>query len=279
MAIVTISRGTKSGGLALAELVGRELGLPCVGREVLVDAAARLKVPERILIEKMERAPGFLEGTALERRVYFAAVQSALADLAMGGRLVYHGVAGHLLLRGLPAVLRVRLIAPLVARVRAVMDEQGLSSEEAERYILGVDEQRVRWTRRIYGASLLDPGLYDLIINLEVVSVQSAAAVVIGTLRRPEYQVTEDAAVRLADFALACRVRVALAADLATRGLDLSVVAVRGRVRVSGEVPATRVARPASSHCETEVFRVVTGVPGVSSAELDLRTTSAYVQV
>jgi cytidylate kinase len=279
MAIVTVSRGSKCGGKALAELVAREVGLPCVGREVLVEAAAKLRVPEWLLAEKMEQAPGLWERMALERRVYIAAVQTALADCAMHGRLVYHGMAGHLLLRGVPAVLRVRLIAPIETRVRAVMDERGVTRDEAASYIHRIDEQRVRWTKLMYGVSLLDSDLYDVIINLEVVTVESAAAVVVAALRRPEFEITEVVAAQLVDFALACRVRAALAGDLATRGLELEVGAVHGRVRVSGDVPATGMIAPASSRCEADVKRVVAAVPGVERAEFDLLATSTFAQV
>ena len=57
MTVVTIQRGTKSGGQALAESLAEELGYPILGREVLQSAAAQLGVPPEDVGEKMEERP------------------------------------------------------------------------------------------------------------------------------------------------------------------------------------------------------------------------------
>ena len=41
MSIITISRGTFSGGRDLAECLAQKLGYPCISREVIVEAAER----------------------------------------------------------------------------------------------------------------------------------------------------------------------------------------------------------------------------------------------
>ena len=69
-----------SGGKALAECIAKELGSPCVGREILVTAAEKLGVPEQVLARKMERGPGLWDQLTLERRIYLVAVQAALAE-------------------------------------------------------------------------------------------------------------------------------------------------------------------------------------------------------
>jgi hypothetical protein len=52
MAIITISRGTFSGGQSLAECVGEKLGYRCISRQVLVRAALEYNVP----LDKLEEA-------------------------------------------------------------------------------------------------------------------------------------------------------------------------------------------------------------------------------
>ena len=46
MAIITISRGTFSGGQSLAEYVAGKLGYRCLAREVLIEAARQYGVDE-----------------------------------------------------------------------------------------------------------------------------------------------------------------------------------------------------------------------------------------
>lgn len=271
MPIVTISRGSMSGGRALAGCVAAATAAPCIGRELVVEAAAKLGVTEEVLSQKLEKSPGLWERMTHERRIYVTALQAALAEHAVGGHLVYHGFADHLLLPGVPALLRVRLIAPMETRVRAVMDEHRLSREAAARYIEEVDEDRVRWARFIYGVDLRDPALYDVTLNLDAMTMESACAVVVGMANRPEFTVTNEVRGKLANFALACRVKVALATNPATRSLDLEVSAEEGSVVVEGEVPEATMITHVSTRWERELRSVVEGVGGVTGVELRTR--------
>jgi len=277
MPIVTISRGTMSGGQALASCLCSTLGVPCVGREAIVaDAADALGISTELLAQKLENAPGLWERLTLERHRYVVAVQAALAKQVATGNLVYHGYAGQLLLRGLPGVLRVRLIAPLAMRVKAVMEKNGLRREAAESYIAQVDEERVRWTRQIYGVDLRDPGLYDLVISLEGVSVESACAIVVAAARRPEFVIGADARAKLEDFALACRVKVALAAAPATRTLELDVVVRDRAATVRGSAPEATMLTHVSERLGQEIAEIVRSVEGVSSVVLELQPFDQY---
>lgn len=276
MAIITISRGSMSGGRSLAGCVANALESPCVGREILVDAAARVGVPERVLAEKIERGPGLWERLTLERRIYVAAMQAALAEHAESGRLVYHGYAGHLLLRGLPAVLRIRLVAPMEYRTRKEMEAKGVDREHAEQAIQRLDQGRLAWARAMYGVDVRDPGLYDLVINLEVMSIPSACSVVVEAAGRPEFLITDEVRARLRDFTLACRVKLALATHPASRGLDLGVSASAGIVSISGEVPSAIMLTHASSRWEHELRSVTQGVAGVRQVVLDIQPFDAY---
>src|SRR5918999_4782022 len=57
MSIITISRGTASGGQALAERVAAKVRWPCLSNEVIVEAAKRYNVPEPELVKAFEKAP------------------------------------------------------------------------------------------------------------------------------------------------------------------------------------------------------------------------------
>jgi len=276
MPIITVSRGSMSGGRELAECLASTLGIPCLGREILVDAAAKLGVPEQVLSKKMERGPGLLDRLTLERRIYVVAVQAALAEKIESGNLVYHGLAGQLLLRELPAVLRLRLISPMEIRIQTVIDRQGLSRQGAEQYIKDVDENRIRWTRFMYDVDLRDPQLYDVIINLEKMSISSACNVVAQAAKEPEFEITETVRRKIADFALMCRVKVALATHPASRGLDLEVTAANGNIDIIGEVPQPVMLTHASSRWEQELSQIAKSVEGVRRVELSIRPFDAY---
>lgn len=276
MAIITISRGSMSGGEALANCLASELGYPCIGREILIEAAAKLGVSEETFSRKLEKSPGLWGRLTSDRRLYIVAVQAALAEHARSGNLVYHGHAGHLLLKGIPNVLRVRLIAPLEMRVRAVMERQHLSHADAVEYIRTVDEERIRWTKFIYGLDWRDPSLYDLVVNLENMSVKTACALICHTIQQPEFVMTEATRRRLEDFNLACQAKLALARNPHTRGVEFEVQANDGVVEVFGEIPAARLLGRSSHRAEEQVCKTVAQVPGVKNVIAHIKEFDAY---
>ena len=277
MPIITVSRGSMSGGQALATAVAAEIGAPCIGRELVIEAASRLGVPGDVLREKMEKSPGLWERMTHDRRIYVTALQAALAEHVLAGNAVYHGFVGHLLLRGVPAVLRIRVIAPVAVRVRALMDQHGWTKASAERHIDQVDQDRARWVRFIYDEDIGDPRLYDLLINLDAVSLDSACAGVTALARRPEFAVTPEVSQRLRDFALTCRVKVALASAAPTRALNLSVSSDHNAVTVEGEVPDVAMVTDISDRWEAEIRPIVEAVDGVSGVDLRLRAVYPHV--
>lgn len=276
MAIITISRGSMSGGEAFAECLAATLGYPSLSREVLVEAAAKLGVPEEVLRGKIEHSARFWERMTSDRRIYLVALQSALADACLSGDLVYHGHAGHLLLGDLPNVLRVRLIAPLAMRIRAAMERQELSYEAAREYIRHVDEERIRWTKFVYGVDWRDPRNYDLVINLRNITIETACTIVSGALTLPAYETTDEVKKKLRDFALGCRVKVALAANAGSRAMKFTVRADDGRVEVFGEVAASGVLVQPARPGEEEIRLIAKTVEGVKEVAVNLRKFAKF---
>ncbi|MEW6366776.1 MAG: cytidylate kinase family protein [Acidobacteriota bacterium] len=276
MPIVTISRGTMSGGHALAECLAAKLNVPSVASEIITEAASKVGSSEEVLTKKLEKSPGVWDRMTSERRVYVVAMQAALAEHAASGNLVYHGRAGHMLLRGVPAVLRVRLIAPMDMRIRAVVDKHKMGRREAEEYIHQVDEDRVRWAKFIYGVDLREPALYDMVLSLETMSIATACTVVAEALRQPEYAITGEVKKKLADFVLASKVRLALATHAASRHLELDVQADGGNVTITGEAPQPAMLTHVSTMLEQELTAVARGVEGVEKVDLKVRPFDAY---
>jgi cytidylate kinase len=241
MAIITLSRGTFSGGEALALKLGERLGCRVISREVLAEAAVHYGVSEADLAEAMDKGPGLWDRFLHSRRRYLAFVQVALCDQAAGDKIVYHGHAGHLLLRGVRHVLRVRLIAPLDYRIAEVGKRKGLSREEAADYIAKVDRERERWTRFLYGVDWHDPSLYDLVLNLEHLDTEAACSAVAATLTHPQFQPDAESLRAFADLHLGSRVRAALAADADTALADVEVRAASGVVEIEGKLADPRL--------------------------------------
>lgn len=271
MAIVSICRGTRSGGKAMAECLAAELGYPLLGREVLQEAAERLGVPARMLEARMCDRPGVWSRFSTMRRVYVAAVKAALAERAEGGDLVYHGLAGGFLLKDAPCAFCIRLIAPMERRAAAVMADADIGREDAEAYIRDVDASRARWVRVMYDADVMDPSLYDLVINLAGITVEGACSLTRRALAHPEFEVTETTRARLRDFRVATGVEVALAADPALRSLDLAATARDGAVTITGQAPLLHSGRTGN-----RIAEIAHAVPGVGQVRLEVGWFDPY---
>jgi cytidylate kinase len=271
VAIITISRGTMSGGRALAECLAERLQYPVVAREVIREAASELDVSEEELSRAMERAPRLWSRHTSARRLYITTVQAALAEHVVGGDLVYHGRAGQMLLAGLPAVLRVRLTAPISARVRTLMESEEMDAGSAEEYIRHVDAARARWVKMMYGQDIEDPALYDIVINLRTLSVPAACDMLARATERPDFAITADVKAKLMDFRTACRVRAALASARETRALDLQIETQGGVVDVSGSAPVLK-----SGRVGDEIAEIARSVPGVEEVRLKLEWFDPY---
>ena len=262
MAIITISRGSYAGGRAVAERLAEHLGCPAVSREEVLSATTRdYGISEEELNKTLTGSGPFWQQVPGKRVAYVKCVTAAILDHAEDGNLVYHGIAGHLLLSTIPQVLRVRVIADMHYRVKATMDEANIKQEEAIAYIQRVDKQRSRWARLLYGVEWEDPSLYDLIINLGKVSEGTASTTIAGMAQQKEFEATPKNRKQLEDFSLGCRIWAALAKNPSTRSAGIEVTANGGEVVIGGKVGSTKAL--------DLVQQIAEGVDGVKKVKCD----------
>jgi cytidylate kinase len=232
MPIITISRGTFSGGRDLAEALARDLHAPCISREVLVEAGAQYGVSEGALSAALSQAPSLLDRLKRDRDRYLAFIRAVLYKHAREGDFIYHGHGGHHLLAGIRHVIRVRVVADTSSRIGAAMKELNMTSRQAEADIKKFDSERRKWTRFLYGVSWEDPSNYDVVLNLEYLGIEGACAVVVRLTELPQFQATDESRQALADLALQSFVLAALASDERTRDADFRVRAHDGVISV-----------------------------------------------
>ena len=249
MQVICISRGTQSGGKELAERLARKLDYACLSREELNEAATN----EGISVGRLEMAmvrPGvFSERLALERDHYLAFTTAYVCDKAMEGGLVYHGRTGHFLLPGVSHVMKVRVLADLEYRIKAVMRDLGLDRAKARRYIEDVDEDRRRWVRSVYGVSWDDAANYDVVLNLAQVSMENAATALMHMAQLPDFQMTPASKRSMDDLRLAAKARTLLARDERTHEASVKVRADNGVVNVTYLPQDAKLARTIPEVC------------------------------
>jgi cytidylate kinase len=273
MPIITISRGTLSGGEALANRLSQKSGFPVVGLEVIKDAATHYGISESAISQQLKQGPSVIERLIGDkRRTYIIALQSALADRALKGSFIYHGLAGHFLFPEVPNILKVRLVAPLAQRIRSVVEKKRFKEEEAVKYIENVDEKRKQWTKFLYDVDWTDPMLYHMVINLGQITLDTACGMILYALDQPEFKDTPEKTQAIQNLALSSQVKAKLALDQRTRGLELDAEAKDGKVFVKGQL-FTTVTPLATGTRRTKAYitEIAKDIPGVKELIVDLK--------
>ena len=267
MPIITISRGSFSGGKILAESVAAKLGYRCIDREEIIQKAAKWGVSQDDLRDAIEKPPSFLGQSQHTKYIYLAFIQAALAEEARRGNMVYHGLAGHLLLGKGPHVLRARIIAPLDFRIARVQEKLNYKRLEAIAYIEKKDDERHKWTQFLYGIDWADARLYDLVLNLEQMNIDEACETICSVAQLKSFAATAKTQHAIDNLARASHVKAKLAIDSATSDHQFEVVAKGDSIALKGDIVNPAVAKKAA-----EIARKVPGVAKVQVEELELAT-------
>jgi cytidylate kinase len=262
MAILTISHEMGSGGAEIGMAVATRLGYTHVDNEELLARAQRYGLAEDRLARLVEDRPSWVERFDAETRRCIIALQVVLYEFAQDDNVVLMGGGGQWLLRGVPHVLRTRIVAPFperVTRLTATLSAQGrerVTPKTVAQFIRRDDIQKTARMRYLFDADVKDPNLYDILINTAAFSRDAAVNVLANMARRPELVTTDAARQLVGDRVVASQVEVALAGHPDMRRYRIDVESTRGLVTLdlpAGVDPDVAVA----------VARGVTGVENV----------------
>ncbi len=274
MAIITISHQMGAGGPEIGMALGQRLGFHYVDQELLSDAVRRYGVAEEKLSHLDETKPSLFERFDTETRHYITVLQTTLLEFAEADNVVLMGRGGQWLLRGIPHVLRVRIIAPFEQRVRRwIKRTTELTGETPnQRAVVDLirrdDGEKSGRMRYLYEVDLADPTLYEIVVNTEKLKCEAVVEMIERVASRPEMAITDAGRRVVASRALASRVQVALATHPETRRYRISVEAEDGVVVLEGTAALERA---------VEVARGVTGVMQVKTQQVDIPPIPPFV--
>src|SRR5712691_9500778 len=121
--IITVSHQMGTGGPEIGMALAKRLGYRYVDQDLISDAARRYGLLEEKLSHLDESKPSLFERFDVETRRYITVIQTALLEFAEADSIVQMGRGGQWLLRGIPHVLRVRIMAPFEQRVKRLAEK------------------------------------------------------------------------------------------------------------------------------------------------------------
>jgi cytidylate kinase len=188
---VSLAREAGTGGTAVAQEVGRRLGWPVYGRELVERIAHELGLRANLLdsvderhtswlreaLEDFMAVPQVSESAFVRHLIETVLALGALGDCVFVGRGVVHVLP-------LETTLRVRLVAPLKDRITFVARKRNVSRDEAAREIGTRDRERDRFIQDHFLKDPTDPHNYDLVLNAARFSTVECADLIIDALHR-----------------------------------------------------------------------------------------------
>jgi cytidylate kinase len=186
MYFITISEMMGTDGEKIAREVAKKVGYPYYGKEELFNAAEEAGLLSDV--QKLElKSPSLLEKYFSDKpRIYLDRFQSVIYDVAEKGNAVFFGKGSQLLLNSFECALHVLVIGGMEKRIKRVMEENKVGREVAEKIIHTSDHDKRGFLRYAFDREWLDPHLYDLVLNTDILGKDSAVNLTVVAAKSEE---------------------------------------------------------------------------------------------
>lgn len=269
MAVITVSRQLGSLGTEVAQKVAEVLQYEFVDKEKIGKTLATYGLPELELEKFDEKKPPLWDSLQMQRRKFLHFLQAVLTDYARKGNVIMVGRGGQVLLRDLPGVLHLRVVAPFEVRLRRFMEREKIDEKQATRILRRSDRDSAGFIHSFFDVDWDNPALYDLVINTHKVSVDTAVKIILESSRSPEIQEGgRKAEEKLLDIALKQKAEAALLGILGVEIRHVNLQIEKGDVILRGAVGSAEE----KEKCE----RALAGLKGVGQVDNQLFVTEHY---
>ncbi len=259
MYFITFTRKMGTNGSEIARRVANELQYSLYDTEAIENTAREMGFLKDVQ-EVDEKMPSLFQRLFSHRpEVYLDRLNAVIYELASRGNAVFLGRGSHILLREFKCALHIRVTASLEKRIQN-LEERGFQREVAIKAIHKSDHERAAFIKFAFGVDWDAPELYDMVLNMDTLTVDLAADIVLHMARSEEIQARSlDAMKSLEMMGLARRAEAALIeAGFSLTFLSLAV-AEPGKIRLTGLLT--------EELNKTRAEQILKGVKGVESID------------
>jgi len=212
MPIITIfSGGFCQENPVVQEVIARTGYRQITDDDIVAEASRRSAMPESKIKRAFSAKSSVFNKFTLEKERALAFIKLAVADAISKDNALLTCYSGQLIPAAVSHTLRVCLIAPQKHRTAAAAEQEGISEKEAAKLVQKREEDCSFWIDSLFGNSdPWDPALYDIVIPVDKMSVQEAAALIGDWAGKDIIQQTDESKQALDDFQLAAETKAAL---------------------------------------------------------------------
>jgi hypothetical protein len=135
------------------------------------------------------------------------------------------------------------------------------------RTVKGLDEERSKWSRQLYGIDTGEPSLYDLVLHIKKLSVNDAADIICHTVNLKHFRSTPESQMIMDDLVLAAQVKA-------------TIVDLKPDVEVSAKAGVVSIWLQARSAKEVELIQEMEGVVrqilGLKELKIEVRPSISF---
>lgn len=210
--VIAINRELGSGGRTVGEKLAAKLGVDFYDKALI----KALEEKYHLTVEEIENLKGRKNnwwsdftrvvsvGETMRHQYYSVAVgeepklvttqqifkveKEMLLAMAENGSCVITGRSGFFVFRNHPNHINVLIQAPMEKRIQRLMKKQNLSAEEAEKTIRRIDKMRDNYVTKYTGESRYNTRNYDLVINMDSINEDDAAALIMQYIEDSQKQ-------------------------------------------------------------------------------------------
>jgi cytidylate kinase len=186
MYFITISEMLGTNGEKIARKVAEELKYTFYGTKELFEAAAAMGFLSDAK-RSDENVPALLERLFSDKpKIYLDRLQSVIYEVAKKGNAVFFGRGGKFLLHSFDCAFHILVTGSMEKRIQRVMEENQAGREVAENMIRHSDHDKRAFIRFAYDEDMLNPQLYDFVLNTDKLSIDSAVKMILDAANSDE---------------------------------------------------------------------------------------------
>ncbi|MEN6465056.1 MAG: cytidylate kinase-like family protein [Syntrophaceae bacterium] len=182
--VITISREPGCNGAYIAAKLAREFKLDLYAGKIVEEVAKSTRMTTAVIESLDEKNRSMLDdwismldpAHSLWSQEYMHHLARLIGTVARHGRAVILGRGANFLIEP-ERQLRIRVIAPLEARIQNVMNRFGASRQEAEKRIKQVESDRKGYIHKYFKMDIAGPIHYDLVINTAFIGDDAIIAI------------------------------------------------------------------------------------------------------
>ena len=178
MAIITMSRKIASLGDETSSQLANILGYKFIERKYLEQCLIDKGLAPEKLKKYDEKRPGFWASLSRDRDEYFDLLREVVYEIANKGDCVFIGRGGFAILRNIPGVYTVRLVAEDGVRLSRIMKEFNYTEKQANDLIKESDNNREGFHKCFFNVEHEEATFYNMVLNTSEITSQEAANII-----------------------------------------------------------------------------------------------------